>query len=163
MTETGDKTGQLRQGLHNRFESPTCTPNYWPTTPGEASTFFGPNGSVYGDDPRYVVLIITDDTAFLGSGSDPLPIKYFAGFYVTGWDVGGATSGCPDPDGGGPLRGNEPHPIYGMPGTYPPSRDNGDVWGHFVDIFVPSGEGDPNADPCDFGGAPEACVGILVE
>jgi Putative Flp pilus-assembly TadE/G-like len=163
MTETGDKTGQLRQGLHNRFETPACAPNYWPTTPGEASAFFGPNGSVYDDDPRYVILIITDDTAFVGSGSDPLPIKYFAGFYVTGWDVGGATSGCPDPDGGGPLRGNEPHPIYGMPGTYPQSRDNGDVWGHFVDIFVPSGGADPNLDPCDFGGAPEACVAILVE
>jgi hypothetical protein len=163
MTETGDKTGQLRQGLHARFETPSCAPNYWPTNTTEADAFFGPNGSVYGGDPRYVILIITDDTAFTGSGSDPLPIKYFAGFYATGWDVGGATSGCPDPDGAGPLRGNEPHPIYGEPGTYPQSRDNGDVWGHFVDIFVPSGGGDPNVDPCDFGGAPEACVGILVE
>ena len=163
MTEPGDRTGELRKGLNARFETPSCSPNYWPITPGEASTFFGPNGSVYGDDPRYVILIITDDTAFTGSGSEPLPIKYFAGFYVTGWDVGGETSGCPDPDGGGPLRGNEPHPIYGVPGTYPQSRDNGDVWGHFVDIFVPSGGADPNKDPCDFGGAPEACVPILVE
>ena len=30
MTETGDKTGPMRQGLAARFESP-CMPNYWPT------------------------------------------------------------------------------------------------------------------------------------
>ena len=44
MTETGDKTGQLRQGLADRFESPACTPNGWPTNQAEADDFFGPDG-----------------------------------------------------------------------------------------------------------------------
>ena len=162
MTETGDKTGQLRQGLAARFENPTCTPNRWPTNAAEAADFFGPDGSGYADDPRYVVLIITDDTAFTGAGNDPLPIKYFAGFYATGWDIGGATSGCPDPDGpSGPLRGNDPHPVYGS--SYPPSRDNGDVWGHFVDLVVFSGGADDSDELCTFGGDPAACVAVLVE
>ena len=29
--ETGDKIGQFRHGLSNRFETPTCRPNNWPT------------------------------------------------------------------------------------------------------------------------------------
>ena len=51
----------------------------------------------FANDPRYVTLIITDNTAFTGSGNEPVPVKYFAGFYITGWDIGGATNGCPDP------------------------------------------------------------------
>lgn len=161
ITETGDKTGPMRQGLAARFETPSCVPNNWPDNVAEATTFFGPDGGGYGNDKRYVTLVITDDTAFGGSGSDPLPIKYFAGFYVTGWDVGGESSGCPDPDGLGPLKGNDPHPIYGS--SYPPSRDNGDIWGYFVDIVKFSSEGNPSENECDFGGAPASCVAVLVE
>ena len=160
MTETGDKTGQLRQGLAARFESP-CLPNFWPDDATQAADFFGPNGGGYGNDPRYVTLVITDDTAFGGQGNEPLPIKYFAGFYVTGWDIGGATNGCPDPDGAGPLKGNDCHPLYGC--SYPPSRDNGDVWGYFVDIVLFSGAGDPSDNLCSFGGDPAACIAVLVE
>ena len=161
ITETGDKTGQLRQGLAARFENPSCVPNNWPDDDAEADAFFGPNGGGYGNDKRYVTLIITDNTAFQGSGNEALPIKYFAGFYAVGWDIGGATSGCPDPDGAGPLKGNAPHPIYGS--SYPQSRDNGDVWGYFVDIVKFSSEGDPGENECDFGGAPGSCVAVLVE
>ena len=101
MTETGDKTGPMRQGLAARFESP-CKPNYWPAptaTQTDIDLFFTKHD--FGNDPRYVTLIITDNTAFTGSGNEPVPVKYFAGFYVTGWDIGGATNGCPDPDGPG--------------------------------------------------------------
>ena len=60
---------------------------------------------------------VTDSTAFQGSGNDQIPIKYFAGFYVTGWDVVGNVKPCLD---------NDPHPWYGS--TYRKSLDNGDVW-----------------------------------
>jgi Putative Flp pilus-assembly TadE/G-like len=165
LTETGDKTGPLRGGLKIRFESP-CVPNNWPDDQAEADVFFGPDGGGYGNDPRYVTLIITDNTAFTGSGNEALPIKYFAGFYVTGWDLangGGpqSTNGCPDPDGAGPLKGNDDHPVYGS--GYNQSLDNGDVWGYFVDIVLFSGGGDPSDELCEFGGDPAACIAVLVE
>ena len=163
ITETGDMTGQLRDGLHDRLETP-CFPNGWPDDATELAAFVGPNGNAYGTDPRYVTLIITDDTAFSGSGNEPLPIKYFAGFYVTGWDYHPSQSpGCGDPDGGGPLKGNDDHPIYGPAGSYNHSDDNGDVWGYFVDIVVFSSEGEPSGDLCTFGADPAACVATLVE
>jgi hypothetical protein len=161
ITETGDKTGQLRDGLHERLETP-CTPNNWPDDVAEADIFFGPDGGGYGNDPRYVTLIITDNTAFTGSGNEPLPIKYFAGFYVTGWDYHPNQSpGCGDPDGGGPLKGNDAHPVYGT--GYNHSLDNGDVWGYFVDIVVFSGGGLPSDEHCEFGSDPAACIAVLVE
>ena len=101
MTETGDKTGPMRQGLAARFESP-CVDNNWPAptaTTTDIQNFF--TNYNFANDPRYVTLIITDNTAFTGSGNEPVPVKYFAGFYITGWDIGGATNGCPDPDGPG--------------------------------------------------------------
>ena len=165
ITETGDKTGPLRGGLKSRFETP-CTDNNWPDNATEAAAFFGPDGGGYGTDPRYVTLIITDDTAFTGSGNDPLPIKYFAGFYVTGWDMNNgngpqSTNGCPDPDGAGARKGNDCHPIYGC--TYNQSLDNGDVWGYFVDIVLFSSNGTPSEDLCTFGAEPAACIPLLVE
>lgn len=162
ITETGDKTGQLRDGLHLRLETP-CYDNNWPDDAAEAASFFGPGGSVAGD-PRYVTLIITDNTAFTGSGNEALPIKYFAGFYVTGWDYHQTQSpGCPDPDGPGPRKGNDDHPIYGPVGSYNATLDNGDVWGYFVDIVHFSGVGEPSDDLCTFGGDPAACIAVLVE
>ena len=161
MTETGDKTGPMRQGLAARFESP-CKPNYWPAptaTQPDIDLFFTKHD--FGNDPRYVTLIITDNTAFTGSGNEPVPVKYFAGFYVTGWDIGGATNGCPDPDGPGPLRGNECHPILGC--SYSPSKDNGDAWGHFVNIVEFSSTGDAADQLCSFGGDPSVCLPVLVE
>ena len=165
MTETGDKTGPLRGGLKARFESP-CVDNNWPDNATEAAEFFGPDGGGYGNDPRYVTLIITDDTSFTGSGNEALPIKYFAGFYVTGWDLANgsgpqSTNGCPDPDGPGPRKGNDCHPIYGC--SYGQSLDNGDVWGYFVDIVLFSSSGDPSVDLCAFGDEPAACIPVLVE
>ena len=158
MTQTGAVVAQ-REGLTQRFgpnaQNPACvdTPNNWPNTPAEASTFFGPNGYDFGNDPRYVTLIVTDDTAFTGSGNEPLPIKYFAGFYVTGWDYHPQQSpGCAD---------NDPHPIYGT--GYNHSLDNGDVWGYFVNIVTFSGAGVPSDDLCAFGDDPGICIAVLVE
>ena len=157
ITETGDKTGQLRDGLTARIgpnaDNPNCvnTPNNWPQDDAELATFL--SDSDLTNDPRYVTLIVTDDTAFTGSGNEPLPLKYFAGFYAIGWDFHPQQSpGCPD---------NAPHPILGS--SYVHSRDDGDVWGYFVNVVVFSGSGDPSEDLCAFGEDPGICVAVLVE
>jgi Putative Flp pilus-assembly TadE/G-like len=158
--EPGDKTGPFRQGLADRFETPTCVPNNWPEDEPPAgrgpedddaiSAFFQTYD--FANDPRYVTLVVTDSTAFSGTGSsEAFPVKYFAGFYATGWDVGGATSGCAD---------NDPHPRYGT--GYSPSRDNGDVWGHFVNIVVFSASGLASDELCNFDGLGN-CIAVLVE
>ena len=36
-------------------------------------------------DTRYVVLILTDFDTFSGGGAGKVPVRRFAGFYVTGW------------------------------------------------------------------------------
>ncbi len=161
--ETGDTNGQQRDGLHDRFETP-CTSNNWPDTQAEADVFFGPSGGGYGNDPRYVTLVVVDDTAFQDSGSsDYFPIKYFAAFYVTGWDLQrNQTVGCPDIDGpSGPYKGNDCHPDKGCFDDYN-SEDNADVWGYYVDIVAFSGAGTPG-DLCAFETDPAACVAVLVE
>ena len=99
-----------------------------------------------------MTLIVTDYGAFLNSGgSEAVPVKYFAGFYVTGWDIVGGAPGCPD---------NEPHPWYGT--TYRKSLDNGDVWGHFINIVVFSSSGRGNDELCNFDEV-GTCIAVLVE
>ena len=44
------------------------------------------------NDPRYVVLIVTDIDLFNGGGAGQVPIRKFAGFYVTGWS--NASNAC---------------------------------------------------------------------
>jgi hypothetical protein len=149
--ETGDKIGQFRQGLGSRFETPQCHLNNWPKTQAEVDAFFAPGGYDFANDPRYVTLIVTDSTAFQGSGNDQIPIKYFAGFYVTGWDVVGNVKPCLD---------NDPHPWYGS--TYRKSLDNGDVWGHFVNLVIFSSGGQGKHKLCNYDGIGN-CIAILVE
>lgn len=149
--ETGDKIGQFRQGLGSRFETPQCHLNNWPKTQAEVDAFFAPGGYDFANDPRYVTLIVTDSTAFQGSGNDQIPIKYFAGFYVTGWDVVGNVKPCLD---------NDPHPWEGS--TYRKSLDNGDVWGHFVNLVIFSSGGQGKHKLCNYDGIGN-CIAILVE
>jgi hypothetical protein len=149
--ETGDKIGQFRHGLSSRFETPTCRPNNWPTNEDEVAEFFAPDGYDFANDPRYVTLIITDSTAFQGTGNDRVPIKYFAGFYVTGWDVVGHVPSC---------LANDPHPWYGE--GYRKSLDNGDVWGHFVNLVIFSSNGQGSDELCDYD-AVGNCIAVLVE
>jgi len=157
------KTGDViafTKGLSDRFEEPTCTPNNWPEDQPPAGR--GPEDDAvlrefftnydFANDPRYVTLIITDLTAFEGSGSTNVPIKYFAGFYATGWDVSSQTTGCPGE--------NDPHPLFGT--GYKKSKDNGDVWGHFVNIVIFSSSGLPNDPLCNFD-AVGTCIAVLVE
>ena len=157
--ETGDKIGQFRQGLSKRFETPTCHPNNWPKDQPPAGRGPEDDGVISdffkyveeSNDPRYVTLIITDYGTFLGAGNDQVPVKYFAGFYVTGWDVVGSVKPCLD---------NDPHPWYGS--SYRKSLDNGDVWGHFVNIVKFSSAGSANEDLCNFDELGN-CIAVLVE
>jgi hypothetical protein len=135
--ETGDRLGLLRTGLEARFETPRCHPNQWPDDP-QIDPLPGPG------DPRWVVLVVTNDMAFTGSGSDDVPVRKLGGFYVTGWDVGGQTKGCLD---------NDPPP--GL-------SDHGDVWGYFVTTinFVPGAT--ESSELCNFGEL-GICMAVLTE
>jgi Flp pilus assembly protein TadG len=148
--KTGDVVS-MRQGLYDRFfPNDACTPNNWPTDSSEIGPFFSTYD--FANDPRYITLVITDQTAFTGSGLENVPVKYFAGFYATGWDVG--------PAGGGNSTAcayNDPHPL-GLPSN----KDNGDVWGHFVNIVIPSSSGEPSEELCNFDVLGN-CIAVLVE
>jgi Flp pilus assembly protein TadG len=153
------KTGDVisfRQGLKARFETPSCTPNNWPKDTGPPGHDVVDDAAIrsffttydLANDKRYVTLVITDITAFEGSGSTNVPVKYFAGFYATGWDVGPQNNGCPD---------NDPHPL-----GLGPKKDNGDVWGHFINIVAFSAAGLANDQLCNFDELGN-CIAVLVE
>ena len=174
------KNGEVQAfqaGLYNRFEDPAngyggCSPNNWPKTAGDAALFFkaDDNGNYgYTNDPRYVTLIITDNTAF-SSANTAEPVKYFAGFYATGWDTGngaGKPKGCYSyPPNPGPCGNpnNDAHPLLGCLAGNITTRDNGDLWGHFVKFVGFSSTGTPSDDVCDLtSGSVETCVAVLVE
>ena len=84
VTETGDKSGQIRQAIDERFGrngGPTCkTLNHWPT-PGSGDPIPDPL-----TDPRFVTIFITDESAFGSSGNTIYPVRRFAGFYITAAD-----------------------------------------------------------------------------
>ena len=154
------KAGQvnsLRKGLEARLNQPTCAPNNWPDppiTPAKVTELV----TNFGDDPRLVTLVVTEFGAFSGSGLNIVPIRYFAGFYITGKDVSGQSPRCAVPGYEEDL-----HPIYGD--TYSTQKrqklDDGDVWGYFV-VRVEYGSGAIGEEDCDFTGAPENCVLALV-
>ena len=75
--EPGGKLGLFRKAMNERFESP-CTTMAWPNPPP--------------GDKRWVTLVVTDATAFRGSGGSPgdsIPVKILGSFYVSGWTTGG--------------------------------------------------------------------------
>lgn len=133
---TGDKTGQVRQALNDRFAvgNNGCAPNNYPNT------------AVAGD-PRIVRLVDTDFSAYLGnqggSSSSDVPVVTFATFYVTGWD--GASNAC--------AAVNEPPP---------PNSDtkgnSSNLWGHFISYET---DGTPSGTKC-VGGSVVPCVAALV-
>jgi hypothetical protein len=140
----------LRQGISARFENP-CTPNFWPDAPitQEKIDELVEN---FDTDPRLVTLFVTEFGAFAGTGSTIVPIKYFAGFYVTGWDYSHQTLGCPD---------NDPHPLYGTAyQTSKPQLDDGDLWGYFVTPVVPAARA--SDELCAFDEL-RTCIAVLVE
>ena len=147
--ETGDKVGQFRHGIDLRLKTPSCATNNWPDAQSDFPDFFTSHDFV--NDPRYVTLIVTDYETFLGAGSSSaVPIKYFAGFYITGWDKTGNNPPCAD---------NEPHPWY-SPG-YRRSLDNGDVWGHFINVVTFSASGAGSDDLCNFDEVGTCIIGLV--
>ncbi len=130
--QTGTATGQIRQGMNNRFSNPStgaCYPNSYPTVvPG---------------DPRVVIVMVTDFSAFSGGGGNlTVPIVTYGAFYVVGWD--GAAGSC----------NNEPYSNTGNSG----SSGTGDVWGHFIK-YVPT-DGTGGSGSCDLAGL-LPCVPVL--
>ena len=111
-------------------------------------------GYDFTNDPRYVTLIITDNTAFSSSNTAE-PVKYFAGFYATGWDTGngsGKPKGCYGyraRSGRAGLRTTTRHPFLGCLAEKVTSADNGDMWGHFVKFVSFSSSATPSDDLCD--------------
>jgi hypothetical protein len=181
------KVQDLTKGVYARWEDPNnahggCTPNWWPRTQAQADQFFKPvtqGGHDFSNDPRYVTLIITDQSAFSSPSMDE-PVKIFAGFYVTGWYVtkGGQNplDGCfgfpqspPGSKCGAPN--NDAHPIYGCPGnnSYPNGKKftlaNGDIWGHWVKQILFSSSGTSSGNKCVLVGAtsPATCIAVLTE
>jgi hypothetical protein len=171
------KNGQVQAfqaGVYKRWEDPGnghggCTPNYWPkpgSTPAQVDNFF--TNHDFTNDPRYVTLIVTDNTAF-SSPNTAEPVKYYAGFYVTGWDTDNGANkpkGCYNEPGGVPgacgAPNNDAHPILGCLAGKITSLDNGDLWGHFVRLVIFSSKGVPSQDLCDLtSSSPQTCVAVL--
>jgi Flp pilus assembly protein TadG len=138
--QTGVKNGEFGKGMRDRFESP-CYPmkfNNWASAEEEIN------------DKRWVILVVTDATAFEGSGGSPtdtIPVKILGAFYVAGWTKVAQANGCTD---------NLPPP----PGAGT-KASRGDVWGYFRKFVLPSG-GVGSGEHCPDEGL-EACIPVLVE
>jgi hypothetical protein len=133
--QTGIATGQMQSALNTRFApNHDCAPNYYPDT-------------THDGDPRIVLLVDTDFSAFIGSGGSAgsdVPVVTFATFYVTGWN--GADASC--------ANYNEPAPV-----SAGNNGQNANVWGHF--ITYATGGGIPSGIKCDVTGV-APCVAALV-
>jgi hypothetical protein len=129
-----------------------CAPNNPCSAPNNcpANNWGGPNAITLAD-PRAVPMIITapiDLQDQNGAAGQQIPIRNFAVFYVTGWsskaagfNQGGVT-GC---------KNNDPAPTGAV---------DGELWGHWTSLAVPSGSGSGNGGQCDpsqFGN----CIAVL--
>jgi Putative Flp pilus-assembly TadE/G-like len=139
VTETGDKSGQIRQAMDERFGrngGPTCqTLNHWPSDLGELADPGMPDPLT---DPRFVTIFITDEQAFGASGNQVYPVRRFAGFYLTAADG------------------------LNCPGDVPANPGSKNMWGHWVSYVTSENGGIPDDELCPFtnGGL---CIPVLVE
>jgi hypothetical protein len=161
--KTGDVTA-MAKGLHDRFEGPpaSCPPNHWIQF-RDAILHQQP----LPNDPRYVTLIVTEFSAFSGSGSTVVPVRVHAGFYVTGWFHQQTAVGCPDNDLPPPPAGNGACLSWpnddGSAACDPASSQNkGNVWGYFVTTVLPVPGGIVSEERCEFGEL-GTCAARLVE
>ena len=150
----------MARGLRQRFEDPDpgfdCPPNLW--------AHYRSTGDVPPpEDKRWVTLVMAEYGSFDPQGITVLPITKFAGFYATGWFVGGGaqgTHGCADND-------PPPTPPFCPRNSQNPcdADDNevqGAVWGYFItDVKPPSG-GTPAPQLCAFDEL-GTCIAVLVE
>jgi hypothetical protein len=107
--------------------------------PSAARTALRAQGFAFTNDPRYVTLVVDYGTFLGAASSSAVPVKYFAGLYITGWDKTSNNLPCSD---------NEPHPGYSA--GYRRSLDNGDIWGHFITGTAFSASGGGSDDLCNF-------------
>jgi len=120
VTETGDKTGPIRQAMTDRFGGNPCkTLNHWPNTASDPMPDLA-------TDPRVVTLFITDENTFGSSGNQIYPVRRFAAFYITSADG------------------------LSCPGDVPANPGNKNVWGHWVSYVTPDPNATPGPDLCDF-------------
>jgi hypothetical protein len=133
---TGDKVGQLEQGMDDRFGvGGGCTINNWPNPPV--------------GDVRQIPVIITDFNGFQGSGgsiNQQVPVRRFGYFYVTGW----SRSNCST---------NEPYPW-----SSDKQAEKGDIWGHFVFHVDSINNGGAGQEPCTLYADPtqfDPCIAVL--
>jgi hypothetical protein len=152
LTAQGMNVGNWRDGVNTRWGSNPdttapgypCYPNNWPESQAEADDFF--DNVRYADDPRYVTLLVTREYP-PGHTNDLMPVKYWAGFYVTGWTAQGSTVSCSD---------NDPPPAG--------ASTNASLWGYYVNLVEFTGPGvEPSDRLCEFGVDPTQCVAVLVE
>jgi len=125
--EPGKMANSASSALNTRFAG--CPANNWP-------------GPIPDGDKRVVKLMITDFSAFDGSGKTTVPVMNFAAFYVTGWEGGGCGN-------------NQAYP-------FPGSASKGDIWGHFIKYVEPDPDSTGDA-PCPPPPAITPCVPILVK
>jgi hypothetical protein len=133
---TGEKVGQERQGMNDRFApGGVCSANNWSLYPNI------PSG-----DPRVVPVIITLYGAFAGSGNTYVPVTDFATFYITGWDGAPNSASC--------STNNE---------AAPPGAGNGTIWGHFI-TYVGDLGSSTGGNPCDFAAKSSSpCIPVLTQ
>ncbi len=142
----------FRDGVMARWRSNTnpalgtvpCYTNHWPDTAAESDVFFSSHD--LGSDPRYVTLLVTREYP-PGPGRELIPVKYLAGFYITGWTPHRTQApACPD---------NDPDPG---------GSTDFEHAGYFVNFVSPITPDVTPGDPlCAFGTEPETCVAVLVE
>jgi hypothetical protein len=142
-----DTTQGLRppvlDGFINRIEStatPPCVPNNWVL--GNPITL---------DDPRAFAMVITAPADLSGNnGNTTIPIRNFAVFYVTGWYQQGNKNdaGCGTTKNGAACNttgGNGRNECF--PGDTA-NLNKGEIWGHWVSLYVNSSQGTPNGQGC---------------
>jgi hypothetical protein len=161
QAKTGAVTS-MAKGLQERFEAKFASTGGCP--PNQFAQFRTNNELPPSTDPRWVSLVVTDFGAFNDQGVKVVPVNVFAGFYVTGWFVGGGgqgTKGCaandkPPP----PLCPTWPNGTSG--GCDPASQKvQGDVWGYFVTDVILGGN-DASDEFCAFNEV-GLCIGVLTQ
>lgn len=127
---SGSVVGPIQQAMKARFvPGGICDANNYPAPPD--------------DDPRAVTLIVTDFSAWTGTGgTTQVPVVTFATFYITGWD--GAPAAC--------IGINEPPPPNAIS-----NGNSANVWGHFITYRT---NGMPSGKTCK--GTITPCVLALV-
>jgi hypothetical protein len=124
-TKTGNLGTTVTKALDDRLAG--CPADHW-----------AQYGSSYPGDPRLIVMMLTDFSAFNAQGKTTVPVVNFAGFYIVGW------------------TGNKCGAAWPFPGKEP---SGGNIWGYFVKYValnqVPDG---PICDPNQI----TPCVPVLV-